>query len=71
MSWLLMCPGCGKLFEIDDNGKSVSNAKYKFINETICENCGRDMIASIKHAVDVIIPDIYKQKYKYKNPPQR
>lgn len=67
MSRLILCPTCGVMLEINDNGKSVPNAKYKFVNEVFCGNCGRDMTASLKRAVKEIIPNMYKQK----NPPQR
>lgn len=58
MSWLILCPTCGEMLEIDKNGKSVPNAEYKFINECFCENCGRDMSASLKRAVEEIIPKL-------------
>ena len=70
MSWLILCPGCGVFLEIDDNGKSVPNAEYKFINDTICENCGRNMVDSLRRAVKEMIPDIIAEKTKYKKPPQ-
>ena len=65
MSWHIMCPGCGTMFEIDDNAKSVPNAEHKFINETICENCGRNLVDSLTRAVKEAIPLINKQKRKY------
>ena len=70
MPWNILCPTCGVFLKIDDNGKSLPDAEYKFVNEVFCGNCGRDMTASLTRAVKEIIPDIIEQKRKYKNPPQ-
>ena len=64
MSWLILCPTCGKMLEIDENSKSTPNAKYKLIDEFICGNCGRDMRVSLKRAVNVIIPELIAYKTK-------
>ena len=60
MPWRILCPGCGVMLDIDDNGKSLPNAKYKFVDEVFCGNCGRDMTASLTRAVNETIPDIKK-----------
>lgn len=62
MSWMIMCPACGKMLEIDEKGKSTLNAEYKFVDEFFCGNCGRDMRSSLKRAVDVIISELIAQK---------
>ena len=72
MPWGILCPGCGVVLIIDDDGKSLPDAEFKFIDKAFCGNCGRDMTASLTRAVNEIIPNIKKQKNPaIKNPPQR
>lgn len=65
MPWNILCPTCGVFLKIDDYGKSLPDAEYKFVNEVFCGNCGRDMSDSLKRAVNETIPFINEQKRKY------
>ena len=69
MPWNILCPTCGVFLKIDDNGKSLPDAEYKFVNDVFCGNCGRDMTASLKRAKETIT-EINMERAKYKNPPQ-
>ena len=57
---LILCPTCGVMLEIYNDGKSTPNAQYKFVNKVYCGNCGRDMTTSLTHAVNKTIPLILK-----------
>lgn len=54
MAWCFMCPGCFKMIEIDDFGKSTPTAEIKLVNGVHCGNCGRDVTSSYERALEVI-----------------
>ena len=70
MPWNILCPTCGVFLKIDDNGKSLPDAEFKFVDEVFCGNCGRDMTASLTRAVKEIT-HIVELRNQNKNPPQR
>lgn len=54
MSWMFLCPGCGKMLSVDDFGNSTLIAEVKLVNENFCGNCGRDLTSSRLRAIQVI-----------------
>lgn len=63
MSWRILCPTCGKMLDVDDNVCSLPDAEVKIIDGRFCENCNRDLTATLKNAAKGI-SDIIAERGK-------